>query len=98
MIEVTPIKLRDGTALGLRVELPESPAPLVLIIGHIGFLCCGFLNIEAAEKLNLAAATVSGVHTFDDALNADVKATTSKAKTLGIRVGMKGNEAIKLLF
>jgi uncharacterized protein YunC (DUF1805 family) len=98
MIEVTPLKLDDETALGLRVELPESPAPLVLIVAHLGLVCCGFLNMETAEKLNLAAAIVSGVNNFDDALKADVKAATSKAKTLGIEVGMKGREALKLLF
>ena len=98
MIEVTPIKIGDKTAVGLRVELPESPAPLVMIIGQKGFICCGFLNMEAAEKLGTAAAVVSGVKTFNDALNAEVKAATTKAQTLGVKVGVKGKDALRLLF
>lgn len=97
MIDVTPLQINGKTALGLKVELPESPAPLVMIIARLGFVCCGFLNIEAAEKLNVAAAMVSGVKSFDDVLNAEVRAATSKAQTLGIKAGMKGKEALKLL-
>jgi len=95
MIDVTPIKIDDSAALGLRVELPESPAPLIMIIGQKGFVCCGFLNIEAAEKLNVAAALVSGVKTFDDVLNAEVRVATIKAQKLRIKVGMKGKDALK---
>jgi len=97
LIDVTPLQINGKTALGLKVELPESPAPLVMIIARLGFVCCGFLNIEAAEKLNVAAAMVSGVKSFDDVLNAEVRAATSKAQTLGIKAGMKGKEALKLL-
>jgi uncharacterized protein YunC (DUF1805 family) len=97
LIDVTPLKIIDNkTALGLWVELPESPAPLVMIIGRLGFVCCGFLNIEAAEKLNVAAAMVSGVKNFDDVLNAEVKAVTSKAQALGVKTGIKGKDALKL--
>jgi len=96
MIEVSPLRIGDRTATGLRVELPNSP-PLLMIIGKTGFVGCGFINIDAAEKLNVAAATVSGVKTFSDVLNAEVKAVTSKAKDRGVRVRMNGKEAIKLL-
>jgi uncharacterized protein YunC (DUF1805 family) len=95
MIEVSPIIIDGKTALGLRVELPDSP-PLLILIGQTGFVGCGFINIEAAEKLNVAAATVTGVKTFSDVLNAEIRAVTSKAKTKGVKVGMKGREAIKL--
>jgi len=63
----------DKKALGLRVELLESPAPLLVIIARLGFVSCGLLNIYAAEKLNVAAVTVSGVKSFDDTLNAKSK-------------------------
>jgi uncharacterized protein YunC (DUF1805 family) len=79
---------------GLRTDLPESP-PLLLIIGEKGFVMFGFLNIESAEKLGVAAAVVSGVNTFQDVLNGQVKAVTSKAKNLGVEVGMIGADALK---
>lgn len=95
MINVTPLNIEDKTTLGIRVELPDSP-PLILIIGRTGFVGCGLINIEAAEKLNVAAATVSGVKSFDDALNAEIKALTSKAQGKGVKAGMKGKDAIKV--
>jgi uncharacterized protein YunC (DUF1805 family) len=94
MIGVTSVKVDGKTCLGLRVDLPESP-PLLLIVADKGFVMCGFLNIDAAEKLGVAAAMVSVVKTFEDVLNAQVKATTTKAKNLGVDSGMKGSEALK---
>lgn len=97
MIDVTPLKIDDKTALGLRVELPGSPAPLVMIIANKGFVCCGFLNMDSAEKSGTAAVKVTGVRTFDDVLNVEVKAATTKAQALGVKEGMKGKDALKLL-
>jgi uncharacterized protein YunC (DUF1805 family) len=94
MINVTSLKVNGKSCLGLRVDLPDCPAPMILIVAEKGFVMCGFLNAEAAEKLNVAAAVVSGVKTFDDVLNAQVKAMTSKAKSLGVENGMKGLEAL----
>jgi uncharacterized protein YunC (DUF1805 family) len=93
-INVTTIKIDGKTCTGLRTDLPDSP-PLLLIIAEKGFIMCGYLNIENAEKLGIAAAVISGVKTFDDVLNGQVKALTSKAKNLGIDTGMKGNDALK---
>ncbi|MCL6578135.1 MAG: DUF1805 domain-containing protein [Candidatus Bathyarchaeota archaeon] len=97
MIDVSSLKVNGKTCLGLRVDLPNSP-PLLLIIAEKGFVMCGFLNMEAAERLEVAAAMVSGVKTFEDALNAQVKAATSKAKNLGVETGMKGLDALKRMF
>ena len=94
MINVSSLKVDDRDFMGVRVDLPESP-PLVLIMAERGFVMCGFLNTEAAEKLGVCAAMVSGVKTFDDVLNAQVKAVTSKAKTLGVDLGITGAEALK---
>ena len=97
MVTVTPIKIDGKKCLGVKVELPDSP-PMILIIAEKGFVMCGFLNVEAAEKLNVAAAVVSGVKNFKDVLNAEVKAVTSKAKNMGVNIRMKGVEALKRMF
>jgi uncharacterized protein YunC (DUF1805 family) len=97
MINVAPLKIDDKVAVGLRVDLPDSP-PLLLIVGRTGFVMCGFLNMNAAERLNVTAATVSDVKTFGDVLKAEIRAVTSKAQMKGIKVGMKGRDAVKLLF
>jgi len=97
MISVRTLKVDGKGCLGLCVELPGSPS-LLLLIAEKGFVMCGLLNVEAAERLGVAAAMVSGVKTFDDVLNAQVKAMTSKAKSFGVEVGMKGAEALKRMF
>jgi len=96
MISVTTLRVDGKSFMGLRTDLPDSP-PLLLIMGEKGFVMCGFLNVESAEKLGVTAAVVSGVKTFDDVLNGQVKAVTSEAKNLGIEVGMKGADALKLM-
>lgn len=96
MIEINPLKIDGKTAVGLKVDLPNAP-PLLLVMGEKGFVMCGFLNMDAAEKLNVTAAAVSGVKSFEDVLEAGVKAVTSEARKMGIEPGMKGKDAIKLL-
>jgi uncharacterized protein YunC (DUF1805 family) len=96
MINVTSIQIDGKNCLGVKVDLPDSP-PLLVVSAEKGFVMCGFLNVDAAERLNVSAAVVSGVKTFDDVLNCEVKAATSKAKSLGVDVGMKGAEALKHL-
>ncbi len=54
MIDVTLLKIDDKVAMGLKVELPDSP-PILIIIGQTGFVMCGFLNMDAAEKLNVTS-------------------------------------------
>ncbi len=94
MIDVTTLKIDDKNCLGVRIDLPNSP-PLLLIIAEKGFVMCGFLNIDAAEKLGVVAAMVSGVKTFDDVISASIKAVTSRAKSLSVELGMQGGEALR---
>ncbi len=96
MINITTLKVDGKDCLGIRTDLPESP-PLLLITAEKGFVMCGFLNVESAEKLGVAAAVISGVKTFEDVLNGQVKAVTTKAKNLGVEVGMKGTDALRHL-
>jgi len=96
LITVSPVKIGERSATGLRVELPDSP-PLLLIVAEKGFVMCGYLNVEVAEKVGVCAATVSGVNSFEDVLKAEVKAVTTKAQKLGIKTCMLGKQAIKLM-
>jgi uncharacterized protein YunC (DUF1805 family) len=81
---------------GLKVKFDDIP-PLLLLKGGKGFVMCGYLNIEAAEKVGSAAAIVSGVNSFEDVLNAEIKAVTTKAKELGLETGRVVREVIGLL-
>ena len=90
------LDLEGRKVLGIKIELPGSP-PLLVLVAEEGFVMCGYLNVQAAEKLGVAAAMVSGVRTFEDVLETPVKACTSKARELGVREGMKGREALELM-
>lgn len=96
MIRVSRIEIDGKVSVGLKVELPNS-LPIVAIIGEVGVVMCGFLNMQTAERLGLAAATVSGVEGFGDMLNAEIQAVTSGAEKRGVVLGLKGREAVKLL-
>jgi uncharacterized protein YunC (DUF1805 family) len=77
--------------------IPLPGANLVLITAEKGYLMCGLLNLETAEKLGQAAAVVRGVKTAEDALKAKVASCTTRAKALGVKEGMSGEEAIRLM-
>ncbi len=95
MFETKELELDGKKFHGLRADLPK--APLVALIATNGYIMCGYLNIESAEKLGQAAAIVRGVNNFDDMLNGKVVAATSQARKLGVAEGMLGRDAIKKL-
>jgi uncharacterized protein YunC (DUF1805 family) len=72
-------------------------ANLVLLKAKKGYIMCGLLNIETAERLGQTAAMVTGVKTAEDALKAKIKTATTKAKALGVKEGMSGKEALERL-
>ena len=80
---------------GVKIEMRN--APLLLLIADKGFVMCGYLNIEAAEKMGDCACMVRGVKTFEDVLNAEILEATKKAKELGIAAGVSGREALRLM-
>jgi uncharacterized protein YunC (DUF1805 family) len=98
MISIKSLRVDGKNCMGLRVDLPEGPSPLLLLIAEKGFVMCGFLNVEAAERIGVSAAMVSGVKTFEDVLSAPAKAVTLKARGLGVQEGMKGADALKNMF
>jgi len=89
---VEQIELENGSALGLKMDMEH--APLIVIRAKKGFVMCGYLNIDVANKLGDAAIRVTGVKTFDDVLNAKAIDVSEAAKKLGITVGMTAKEAL----
>jgi len=77
--------------------IPLQGRNLVIIKAARGYLMCGYLNLEAAERFGDAAAVVTGVSSADDALKAEVRGVTIKARELGVKPGMRGEEALKLM-
>ncbi len=86
------IKLEKGFALGLKMDMEH--APLLVIRAGKGFVMCGYLNIDVANKLGDVAVRVTGVKSFEDVLNAKSVDVSEAAKKLGIAIGMSAKEAL----
>ena len=89
---IEEIKLENGTALGLKMDMEH--APLLVIRAAKGFVMCGYLNMEIANKLGDVAVRVTGVRSFEDVLNANAVDVSEVAKKLGITVGMPARDAL----
>lgn len=79
------------------VKIDMYGSALMIIKGSKGFLACGYINIETAEKLSHACAIVRGVKDFGDMLAAKVCAVSSAARALGVEEGISGAAALKIL-
>jgi len=89
------IELDKGQAEGFRIDLDN--APLILVKAKRGYVMCGYLNINAANKLGDIAGRVTGVKSFEDVLNAEILEISDNAKKIGLTVGMKGKEFLNKL-
>jgi uncharacterized protein YunC (DUF1805 family) len=96
MFKVDKIIVEGKSFMGLKVTFPDIP-PLLLVMGEKGFVMCGYLSYEAAEKLGAVAAIVSGVNNFEDVLNASIKSATPGAMDLGLVPGKTVRDVIGAL-
>ena len=81
---------------GLAKEEIQLGLPLLIIKGSKGFLGCGYINVETCNKTGETCGIVTGVKTHDAMLDAEVQAVSIEAEKLGVRVGMKGKEALEI--
>ncbi len=93
---VEQIKLENGSVLGLKFDMEH--APLLVIRAGCGFVMCGYLNMDIANKLGDVAVRVTGVKSFEDVLNAKAVDVSQAAKSLGITVGMPAKDALNKMF
>lgn len=94
-MQIYPVSVGKKQAQGVEIQLGK--ASLVMVVGSKGYLMCGYLNLETAEKLGDCAAIITGVKTIEDLLKAPVVSLTSRAKKAGIRKGMTGLKALQKL-
>lgn len=100
MIEMIPINLDNGKAIGISVKYPKTT--LLSISTEVGYIMCGVLNIEGVDKLHadrdIIAARMTKVKTFDDMLRAKVVEATQEAQKIGIVPKMTtGRQALELM-
>ncbi len=81
------IKVNGKTFKGIELELCDN-SNLLVITGKKGYIMCGYLNINTAQKRNDAACIVTGVKTIEDILNSKVVALTAAAQEMGVTMNM----------
>jgi uncharacterized protein YunC (DUF1805 family) len=91
-MQVEIINLGNSSAIGLKMDMEH--APLLVIRAKKGFVMCGYLNMEVANKLGDVAIRVTGVRTFEDVLEAKAVEVSEAGKLLGITIGMPAKEAL----
>jgi len=100
VIEIKPLDVQSGTALGIQIgnpEAPEKPA-IIMLIAKKGLIVCGNFDINELDKRGIAAARVLGLTKIEDALQAKVVSVTSRPKALGVDVGISDKEAVEKMF
>ncbi len=90
------IKIKNTIFKGIELELSKE-SNLLVITGDKGYIMCGYLNINTAQKRNDVACIVTGVKTIEDILNSNIVALTAKAQELGISMNMPVKKALEIL-
>ncbi len=90
------IKVKNTIFKGIELDLCDN-AKLLVITGQKGYIMCGYLNINTAQKRNDVACIVTGVKTIEDMLNSNIVALTAKAQELGISMNMEVKKALEIL-
>ncbi|MGN0363464.1 MAG: DUF1805 domain-containing protein [Bilifractor sp.] len=98
MVTVEELRVKDGNVQGTLISEPggEGHPNMIIIQAKHGYLMCGYLNMEAAEKFG-DAAVLGGGADFSAILKNPVKGMTSAAAKAGVKEGMTGEEAVALL-
>ena len=90
------IKVKNSVFKGIELDLCDG-TELLVITGKKGYVMCGYLNINTAQKRNDVACIVTGVKTIEDMLNSKVVALTAKAQSLGISMNMDVKQVLEIL-
>ena len=94
-MKIKKIKLENGLVIGSIIQL--NNAPLIVLQAKKGYVMCGYLNMNTANKIGDIAGKITGVKTFEDALNSTIIETSENAKKIGLQEGIKTKEFLNSL-
>ena len=79
-------------------EIPLPYASFILLKAKNGYVMCGYLNMDTADKIGDIAGIVSGVRSIDDALKSRILQVSSMAREKGLSEGMIALDFLNKLF
>jgi len=94
-MELKKIKVGRKTIVGL--TLPLQTKNLIVLRGAKGYIMCGYLDMNAADKFNDVAIKVTGVSTIEDALAATAVSVSRAAVSLGVSPGQPIREVLEII-
>lgn len=96
MVTLQPLDLPGCTAIGVVVELPRTR--LIAATAGDGYIMCGALDVNLLNTRlsdrGIIAGRAIGVRTLDDLLEAPLESVTDAAQAIGIKPGMRGQDAL----
>jgi uncharacterized protein YunC (DUF1805 family) len=85
MITTKTININGCLVEALCMKLQEKN--LIVLRGTRGYIMCGYLNMDAANKFNEVAIKITGVASIDEALKTSAVEVSSAAAAAGIKPG-----------
>lgn len=97
VIEMREVTLPNGRATAFRVNQTSGAPFAIFVRAPKGLIVCGTFDLAALEARGVAAASVKGIKTIDEALATQVDGVTQQARDLGIESEMPVEEALARL-
>lgn len=99
MVRLEPVEVDGRWVTGITVELPRTR--LVSLATRTGYLMCGALDVALLDgrlgDRRIVAGRALGVRSVQDLLDRPLESVTAEAARLGLRPGMSGREALRIL-
>ncbi len=98
MMQIEQLDVKGTAAQGFMLCSPggKDHPNMIVVQCRKGFLMCGYMNLEVADKFGDAAVLVGGAD-FAAVLANPIKGMTAAAKEAGVKEGMTGEEAAAVL-
>lgn len=99
MVSIMPLDLDGVRATAITVELPRTR--LIAVTAAGGYIMCGALDVgllnTRLREREIVAGRALGVRSVTELLEAPLADVTDAALARGIRPGMKGRDAVRLM-
>ena len=97
---LTTVDVDGEKCFGVTLHLPKTKLMTILAPG-VGYIMCGVLNVSEMDKLHPQRGIIAGrvikVNDYEDMLEAEIESVTVKGYEIGIRSGILGKEALKIM-
>ncbi len=95
MLESKKISIGESFVLAISLKLLEKN--LLVIRGNKGYIMCGYLDLNTADKFAEVAVKIKGPNTIEEALEAKVDSCSKGAEELGIYKNQDVKDVLKII-